>query len=867
MNIKNPIAVFAVTFLVGARLPISLSLVPDDGICSVFVFTPFTTQGGSARMGQQSIIGFSQMASALMAEKQFNSRDPSVVPQLADLDCDATIQISNASVFDTAPFSHLASQNLVDTGVTPCAIVGPYTDDVAWELSAVAQAAQYPIVVPHAQNLRLAFDEFASFTASVFPDLASTAEVLAAYLNHTDRTNYIAMLFELTDTGTQRREMLDLFLGNNIEFFSVGYDGDASLTGQTTRSVLTAMEQIRASGFRTIVIAMHDPRNFQRIADAAEHFEMNNGDHFYVWYDVMAPFSDWNANTNASKLVVGSAWIFPLERYLLSSDDDPFLASWKQQGSELVDRVNAANPIEEGNVGYEYAEADYFQKFAPEFGAGFMFDAVMSVGLAACNASRAGDGTVSGLNHRKSILNLLFSGATGTVEFGRNRLGQTSTRSISTAIFGTLNILPDGAYNLTSVIYPGTNMAWNQLAPFQYANGGPDPPYPLRDPPTPIYISTAWRVFGLSIMSLLIGAALASIFWVFKNRKHRIVASSQPLFLYIILFGTILQSASIVLFSFDEGEGWSEEALTRSCMALPWLLYFGHTLVYMSLFTKLWRVHKVLQFSRRRVEIKQLLKPMIAILVAALGVLTSWTVVRPLQWERRMSSNDPGESVGFCESEGVAAFVTPLVVLSCIPTMLTGLMAYKTRDVDSRLAESFWIFTMILIQGEAVVIGTPTIILMRDQAAGEIRYAVLVVLISILPLSTMLFLMIPKLVAFRQAMIATKQSGDRRSPPGHQVIGLAEPKPGENNLLVTVSSLAGNFQEEQSSNNEHKEVHPGIDSELINIVDEDSDLNAGIITDRNDVDDCATAGTGDLVPLAKRLQNGSEGLEEMTALS
>ena len=176
----------------------------------------------------------------------------------------------------------------------------------------------------------------------------------------------------------------------------------------------------------------------------------------------------------------------------------------------------------------------------------------MSVGLGACYASRTVNGSVSGLDHREGILDLRFTGATGTVEFGSNRYGQRSSRTPSTVSFGALNILPNGEWNLTAIIAAGTNLTWKELSPFQYADGGTESPMPLKDPPTPIYISTGLRAYGLSLMSLGILGAIVSIVWVYVNRAHRIVASSQPPFMYIVMAGCILQSASIFLISFDE---------------------------------------------------------------------------------------------------------------------------------------------------------------------------------------------------------------------------------------------------------------------------------------------------------------------------
>ena len=249
-----------------------------------------------------------------------------------------------------------------------------------------------------------------------------------------------------------------------------------------------------------------------------------------------------------------------------------------------------------------------------------------------------------------------------------------------------------------------------------------------------------------------------------------------------------------------QGVGWTEEALDRSCIALPWFLYSGAILIYSGLFTKLWRVHKVLQFSRRRVPIRHLVKPMIGIFVATCGLLAAWTAVDPLLWEREESNSSSNQSVGFCRSNS-AAFAVPVFVLGCVPTVMTCIMAYKTRDVDASLAESFWIFTMILVQLEAIVIATPVVIILKDQATGGVRYGVLVLMISILPLSTLSFLMIPKVIAHRKSLAAKERSQVTKTD-SPAVTGTSEEKANEKDFLANGHA---NGQPEHSQHGEEAE--------------------------------------------------------------
>ena len=50
-----------------------------------------------------------------------------------------------------------------------------------------------------------------------------------------------------------------------------------------------------------------------------------------------------------------------------------------------------------------------------------------------------------------------------------------------------------------------------------------------------------------------------------------------------------------------------------------------------------------------------------------------------------------------------------------VPTLLTFLMAYKTKDVsDAFSSEAKWIWFLIIVQLEVVIVATPTVILLRD---------------------------------------------------------------------------------------------------------------------------------------------------------
>jgi hypothetical protein len=137
------------------------------------------------------------------------------------------------------------------------------------------------------------------------------------------------------------------------------------------QNVSVAMKKIKDAGYRTIVVSMEFRwGELQPIADAAEELGMNQGDYFWVWYDNFELTDEQMKNSNVTKLVAGSAWLIPLSGAILAPETDPFAMAWYSQGKEAVDRLNAINPINPGEVGYIYADYDWFQTAKIEIGSG-----------------------------------------------------------------------------------------------------------------------------------------------------------------------------------------------------------------------------------------------------------------------------------------------------------------------------------------------------------------------------------------------------------------------------------------------------------------------------------------------------------------
>ena len=106
----------------------------------------------------------------------------------------------------------------------------------------------------------------------------------------------------------------------------------------------------------------------------------------------------------------------------------------------------------------------------------------------------------------------------------------------------------------------------------------------------------------------------------------------------------------------------------------------------------------MLQFSRRKVAIKHVIWPAVLLESTALIMLSVWTAKTDYGWERVEIDETTGESMAKCAAGAEEiGFWIPIALLAMIPTLLTGVMAWKTIDVDAAYSEAKWIFALMLV--------------------------------------------------------------------------------------------------------------------------------------------------------------------------
>jgi hypothetical protein len=68
-------------------------------------------------------------------------------------------------------------------------------------------------------------------------------------------------------------------------------------------------------------------------------------------------------------------------------------------------------------------------------------------------------------------------------------------------------------------------------------------------------------------------------------------------------------------------------------------------------------------------------------------------------------------------------------------------MAWKTRDVDESYSESKWIFALILVHFQVLLVAMPLIVILEDSS-GDGRYIGWALILWTIPMSTMVSMVI-----------------------------------------------------------------------------------------------------------------------------
>ncbi|KAL3923798.1 MAG: hypothetical protein SGILL_001438 [Bacillariaceae sp.] len=267
--------------------------------------------------------------------------------------------------------------------------------------------------------------------------------------------------------------------------------------------------------------------------------------------------------------------------------------------------------------------------------------------------------------------------------------------------------------------------------------------------------------WGLGGLSCLVSLFLA--LWVMKYRNERVIRASQPLFLLMICFGTLVMASSIFPFGMED-DIVSYQGCSISCMAGLWLFCIGFAITFSVLFSKIYLVRSVLRHTgQQRIVMtrRDVVLPNLFLYTVNVTVLLVWTLVDPQKWTR-VSVNEEAASLnlteastrGWCDSEHTKMYLGIILGTNFLMMIISLIQAYECRKITTEYSESLWISAIVAVIAQIWVVGLPILRLLEDKPRGVFITKVAIIFLS--SISTLICVFGPKMSYFHTGIAAKK---------------------------------------------------------------------------------------------------------------
>mmetsp|Transcript_7361 Transcript_7361/g.15347 ORF Transcript_7361/g.15347 Transcript_7361/m.15347 type:complete len:957 (-) Transcript_7361:2251-5121(-) len=271
-------------------------------------------------------------------------------------------------------------------------------------------------------------------------------------------------------------------------------------------------------------------------------------------------------------------------------------------------------------------------------------------------------------------------------------------------------------------------------------------------------LSTGMLSFGYAALGISWLMTLVFLGWIVKHREDPVVRLAQMPFLVLICLGGIISSSSILGITFQAGTDEDTNAASIGCAVVPILYSVGWVIQYGSLCAKTLRLKWVVDSSQGRHRTKvtawSSAHAILIPLAVDVAILTAWTVVDPLEYQREEDgrSLENGvltvESIGRCRpSNGdvnVWAFLGPLFANHIVLILWTHWLLYQVRNVSNRYQENKYLGMAAIFALEVAVVGIPILIAAQDSV--EATFFVITGIVALDNIGVISFIFIPKMM-------------------------------------------------------------------------------------------------------------------------
>lgn len=269
------------------------------------------------------------------------------------------------------------------------------------------------------------------------------------------------------------------------------------------------------------------------------------------------------------------------------------------------------------------------------------------------------------------------------------------------------------------------------------------------------------KILGYAVAAIIIITSVSTAVWVKMNSKSKVVRVAQPFFLYMILTGIVFMALAIIPLGYDDSDYIDKDIdeakefeLMVTCMSFPWLLTLGFSISFSALFSKTWRINRLLRaakrYERKTITPRDVMLPFFCILIANILVLSLWTALDPLKYHRhpREGTNEWNEVIetnGQCvwEKDSGLYYVITLCLILATLLILANYQAIKGRNEDTEFSESKWIAIVMWCLLQMFILGVPVLVMLTEEPRHY--YVTWVIVIFFVCMSTLVFIFGPKM--------------------------------------------------------------------------------------------------------------------------
>ena len=617
------------------------------GICHIESISGLTAFGGP------EINGYQEQAALLLALQHLNAGDASIVPELEGLNERCPIRFTfetndnvwNPAITTQAAIDALARPEASLEELRPCAFYGARASPNTAPMASFLGINDFVQVTGLAFSPVLNDREQFPLVARTYPPHDGIYTAMSSLLVNQLNVKHLAILNANTQVGNRYVDAMQSVIadqGLDLKILQIPYDED------DPENIRRALQTFKDSEYRYVYVANGGYRpDIFVIADLAQEMGLS-GTSDYFW------FLEWAIQELITDRPLlkdsGQHWLYRghanigmidngnpstvLFRESVASMKNPsdlayFNSLWQPIWEPNLDNPSymaRAAPIENGQFIDNLMDETLSGSVTTE---AIVYDAVIALGLATCEAYLQYGPTFTGRQQHDTLLQRpAFGGASGPVQF-RSDIAMRDPSTFTYGIFTTY----EKEYNATHVTIE------RQLAQFRvdeewqvvsnFFVGDRDTNLPLELPPVKLdenVVSPAIRGVVLSMFGVVLLLVTGFSYWTFKNIGQRVVVASQPFFLFTLLSGISILAAAIVPISFDHTVATLDGAAV-ACNSTLWLLSIGFCVTFSALFTKNYRINRILKESKRmrrvQLSIKDSIIPMASLLV---GKLPFWDV-------------------------------------------------------------------------------------------------------------------------------------------------------------------------------------------------------------------------------------------------